>query len=928
MRKICSEGRQLSQMDKDLVKSLEKVRQKLIEEEASRECPPDPVHGGFVHTISYRPLIVHMWIEDQIRLWHHRCGDDISYFDATGTIVANHNGKRVLYYGLVVRHPNEGDPSVPVAEMITNDHSSGNIRTFIERFRRDESRIYNGRLTSPRQVNIDYSRAILLAVLKEFNNETLETFFQRANRILNKKGTKSDFELTVPHVGCSHFIHIVHRKIKELSRKERSTRTDERKQTEVIDDVWYRFNMYCMSLLVNARTLHELDTIFEDVVVCLSSKKQTKNLTTAYRRLTGRIHNMENDCNINLADFQKEMEDVEIDADECNAENWAKSCNPFVEYFEKKITALRTSVSKDMAQASITENDNRSYCPQFLIFIQKWIPEMPLWSGVLLGRLERYQTGSSEDGKRKALAANQFLSFSSANAKSEGYIEGAMRNLKQEDFPCRKHLRADTFVHENYSRIRRRLRDYADRLHGRAFLKKKRKYKKKTEDNEKNLNSVTESNSSSEENYHNAEEKWGKKDPETPKHNTRLGQFQQSPTIPLSTNPDLKKRKAKRKVHMSFSKIQNKTSSKGLNVCTSKKQKPSKISTDIRNDSQPNGENARSGANVRKNPANRKRKREPKLTPTEKTEKRKEWTEWIYKHDSDKEGKSCSDPMINSKRKKLEEFEETINNCEKNTENYMNFVGLRKKNDCWLNSLIQCIYSLPLKSCLLDDVKKTTKCKVTSALINVISNMVYPKSASFYPSDLHQAIQEQYSLVPGEQQDIHESFTLLCSSGAESMNDIIAGHFQIGCQTTRTCKQCYRHEYQSPETLTTIILPVLNGIHDLESSIARNMDDHVFIYCNVCGEDTEHIRSGKYLYLPETLVLGFNRFKHKSGSGRKTHSKVELPLEIKVMGDMLYHFNLRACALHHGQSIHNGHYTALIFDDGKVIQLMTMWSVI
>ena len=58
-------------------KSLEKVRQKLIKEEASRECPPDPAHGGFVHSISYRPLIVHMWIEDQLQLWHHRCGDDI-----------------------------------------------------------------------------------------------------------------------------------------------------------------------------------------------------------------------------------------------------------------------------------------------------------------------------------------------------------------------------------------------------------------------------------------------------------------------------------------------------------------------------------------------------------------------------------------------------------------------------------------------------------------------------------------------------------------------------------------------------------------------------------------------------------------------------------------------------------------------------------
>ena len=73
---------------------------------------------------------------------------------------------------------------------------------------------------------------------------------------------------------------------------------------------------------------------------------------------------------------------------------------------------------------------------------------MPLWSGVLLGRLDRYRKDPCTTKKREV---NNFLSFSSVNAKSEGYIEGAMRNLKQEDFSGRKRLRADTFVYENYS---------------------------------------------------------------------------------------------------------------------------------------------------------------------------------------------------------------------------------------------------------------------------------------------------------------------------------------------------------------------------------------------------------------------------------------------------------------------------------------------
>ena len=80
--------------------------------------------------------------------------------------------------------------------MVTSDQSAGNIRTFIERFRRDESRLYNCHMSGPRQISTDYSRAILLAVLKEFNNETMVNFFERAFTIVNRRGLETDFTLT------------------------------------------------------------------------------------------------------------------------------------------------------------------------------------------------------------------------------------------------------------------------------------------------------------------------------------------------------------------------------------------------------------------------------------------------------------------------------------------------------------------------------------------------------------------------------------------------------------------------------------------------------------------------------------------------------------------------------------------------------------
>ena len=154
--------------------------------------------------------------------------------------------------------------------------------------------------------------------------------------------------------------------------------------------------------------------------------------------------------------------------------------------------------------------------------------------------------------------------------------------------------------------------------------------------------------------------------------------------------------------------------------------------------------------------------------------------------------------------------------------------------------------------------------------------------ATIYPSELHRAFQKEHGLNPGEQHDIHESFTLLCSAGADGMNDILASHFQIGCQYAKTCVECYFREDLQPETLTALLIPVLNGVKHLERSVVNSINNQVSIYCNSYGKVTEHRRSGQFLFLPETLVLVFKRF-HQDNRIKKKHSKVELPLELEFL---------------------------------------------
>ena len=333
MRKIASEGLQQTQLDKDVMNSLKKVMDELIKKEKERAMPPRAIEG-FVHTISFFPLSVYMWTEDQVRLWHHLCAKDIAYLDATGTIVRDFMGKRVLYYAIVVRHPKERNPPMPVAEMITNDHSAPSIRVFIERFRRDESKIFKGRQQIPLQMNTDYSKAIILAALKEFNCESLQDFLIRVFKILQMEASNEDFKFMVPHVGCSHFMSIMHRKLKAIVRsrkKGNSNRSTNTKCQE--DDVWYRFNMYCVSLLVNARTLDEFDLILEDVATCLLNERQNNDVLKAFTRLWEMIHNMKDKDKAFNAEDESNIDEINIDVKGTNLEDEVY-CNPFHRYFK------------------------------------------------------------------------------------------------------------------------------------------------------------------------------------------------------------------------------------------------------------------------------------------------------------------------------------------------------------------------------------------------------------------------------------------------------------------------------------------------------------------------------------------------------------------------------------------------------------------
>ena len=79
-------------------------------------------------TVSCYPIVIHMYTEEQILQFRNPQQNNlILHLDATGSVIRKIDKihKQILYYALVVRHPEAHTSPVPLAEML-----SANILTF------------------------------------------------------------------------------------------------------------------------------------------------------------------------------------------------------------------------------------------------------------------------------------------------------------------------------------------------------------------------------------------------------------------------------------------------------------------------------------------------------------------------------------------------------------------------------------------------------------------------------------------------------------------------------------------------------------------------------------------------------------------------------------------------------------------------------
>ena len=170
-----------------------------------------------------------------------------------------------------------------------------------------------------------------------------------------------------------------------------------------------------------------------------------------------------------------------------------------------------------------------------------------------------------------------------------------------------------------------------------------------------------------------------------------------------------------------------------------------------------------------------------------------------------------------------------------------------KGNDCWLNTLVQCFNALPLQR-LLTAVERCNVPPVVSILIDSLRKLDENKEQPLHLGELHKAFHSQFHYIPGAQNDIHESFTNLCSGGSR-YDDVVGSHLEGVILYVNTCTECKKVVNCNPEPFISTFLPLSNDMKDIGESVEESLNDvNIAAFCDRCDKRTNHNIKGRLCF--------------------------------------------------------------------------------
>ena len=93
--------------------------------------------SGYIQDLAREPIVVHLFTEKQLEILKH-CKPQpiILHLDATGSLISkiDPTHKNLFYYAPTIQHPSVNTSPIPLAEMISSDHTTAEISHFLNQW--------------------------------------------------------------------------------------------------------------------------------------------------------------------------------------------------------------------------------------------------------------------------------------------------------------------------------------------------------------------------------------------------------------------------------------------------------------------------------------------------------------------------------------------------------------------------------------------------------------------------------------------------------------------------------------------------------------------------------------------------------------------------------------------------------------------------
>ncbi|KAL0176938.1 hypothetical protein M9458_029268, partial [Cirrhinus mrigala] len=348
------------------------------------------------------------------------------YLDATGSVVSKipEQKKRVLYYALVLAGQGHGTPPLPIAEMLSNDHTVPSVSFWLMKFVHNLSKYTT---LTIRYLETDYSWALIQAALLAFNKESILSYLDRCFDICQGKDDGMDSKgFTVIHLCSAHVLKAVAQAICR----------------HVTDKGHREFVIFVFARLQNSQTLDEAIWIFQALCIVLQTRTNTASVKKSIKALQGLIQSFNLDIDMPENRVQMSADDKDVQS------RTIVGRSRFSTVFRRAFDEATTAVTEEEESSE----ENLYYSPSIIqTLFNTYMPIFPMWSGVMLGDLERHAAdkdiASVEDGGQRQ---------DNKTRETNCHVEGWFSIVKQHILMKARRLRPGNFVRKMYSSLQGR----------------------------------------------------------------------------------------------------------------------------------------------------------------------------------------------------------------------------------------------------------------------------------------------------------------------------------------------------------------------------------------------------------------------------------------------------------------------------------------